>query len=299
MVLMLVASVFFPGLIQKTKAVLSGRKGASVVQFPLDLLKLAQKSPMYSHTTSFVFKLGPLIYLSSVLCALMVIPFNTHLAIFSFEGDFIFFAYILGVGRFFMVLSAIDTGSPFEGMGANREALYSMLAEPAFFILMGSFAMFTGHASFYDIFQAIHNYSDPTTLFLILLSVVILVQLAMIENSRMPVDDPKTHLELTMIHEVMVLDHSGFDLACIMWAASLKFVTYGMIIVNLLVETHMNELWQMVVFVVAQVAFALTVGVLESFRARERMKNNPSYIFTLTVLATMVFFGVILLTKSI
>ncbi len=135
--------------------------------------------------------------------------------IISFDGDFVFFAYVLGVGKFFSIISALDTGSSFEGMGASREALYSMFAEPAFFILMGSFALLTGHTSFHEIFASLH-FGSSISYTLGVLATFVLIMIAMIENSRMPIDDPKTHLELTMIHEVMILDNSGFDLGLIL-----------------------------------------------------------------------------------
>ena len=105
-----------------------------------DIIRLFKKGSVYSKTTSFIFQIAPSIYFASVIMAIMVIPLGEYKGIISFEGDFVFFAYILGVGKFFNIISALDTGSSFEGMGASREALFSMFAEPAFFILMGSFA---------------------------------------------------------------------------------------------------------------------------------------------------------------
>jgi formate hydrogenlyase subunit 4 len=143
--------------------------------------------------------------------ACLVIPFGPYKGVVSFDGDFIFFAYILALGKFFSIIAAMDTGSSFEGMGASREALYSMFAEPSFFILIGSFALLTGNTSFYEIFSTLHLGSSITYM-LGAMAAFVLLMIAMIENSRMPVDDPRTHLELTMVHEVMILDNSGFDL---------------------------------------------------------------------------------------
>jgi len=116
---------------------------------------LFKKGAVYSKTTSFIFQIAPSIYFASVIMAILVIPFGQYKGMISFDGDFVFFAYVLGTGKFFSIISALDTGSSFEGMGASREALFSMFAEPAFFILMGSFSLLTGHTSFQQIFAII------------------------------------------------------------------------------------------------------------------------------------------------
>jgi formate hydrogenlyase subunit 4 len=297
--IMLVMSFLFVGIINRVKSIFSGRKGPGIFQNLYDITRLAKKQTIYSSTTGLIFKLAPTVYLSTVLCAGLFMPFNGHDAVLSFEGDFVFFAYLLALGKFFMIIAALDTGSPFEGMGANREALYSMLVEPAFFILIGSFAMFTGKTSFHDIFYNFLNLSEPASIFLVILASYILIQIMMIENSRMPVDDPKTHLELTMIHEVMILDYTGFDLAMIFYTTSLKFVLYSMLIVNLVLIAHIPIVLEIAIFFMVQIGLAVFAGGLESFVARERMKKNPNFIFTLTVLAIILFFGIILIMNKI
>ena len=154
-ILIILASTFFSGIIIRIKSITSGRKGPGIFQPVKDVIRLIKKGAVYSKTTSFVFQVAPSIYFVSILMAIMVIPFGRYRGIISFEGDFVFFAYVLGVGKFFSIISALDTGSSFEGMGASREALYSMFAEPAFFILMGSFALLTGHTSFQQIFASL------------------------------------------------------------------------------------------------------------------------------------------------
>jgi formate hydrogenlyase subunit 4 len=227
----------------------------------------------------------------------MLIPFGDQQGIFSFTGDFVFFAYILAVGKFFNIISALDTGSSFEGMGASREALYSLLAEPAFFILMGSFALLTGYTSFADIFTSFH-FGTYISYAVGALASFVLVLIAMIENSRMPVDDPKTHLELTMIHEVMILDNSGFDLGLIFYATHLKFAMYGAIIANLFLTPGKEWYYSIPIFIAVQMLFAIVVGTVESFLARFRMNHNPQYIFTLTSIALMIFLTVLLIVEK-
>lgn len=298
-VILIICSLFFLGIVTRTKSLMQGRKGPGVVQSMKDIFRLFSKSTIYSTTTSFIFKIAPIIYFSTVVTALLLVPFFGQKAIISFDGDFVFFAYLLALGKFFMILSALDTGSPFEGMGANREALFSMLVEPAFFILLASFAMYTGKTSFYEIFYDFIDLKDATSVFLVIIAAYVLIQIAMIENSRLPVDDPKTHLELTMIHEVMILDNSGFDLGLILYTSSLKFVMYGMLICNLFITSSMHIFVKIGLVIFIQFSFAVLVGMIESFRARERMKKNSNFIFTLTVMSMMVFFGVLLMMKKI
>ena len=211
LILILITALFFTGIVNRTKSIFSGRKGPGIFQPVKDIARLFRKRTVKSETISFVFGLAPSVYLSSVVMAAFVVPFGQMKGVLSFSGDFVFFAYILALGKFFSIIAALDTGSSFEGMGASREALYSMFAEPAFFVLMGSLALLSGCTSFHEIFAAFHL-GSPISYALAVLAAFVLGMVMMTENSRMPVDDPKTHLELTMIHEVMILDYSGIDL---------------------------------------------------------------------------------------
>lgn len=264
-----------------------------ILQPVKDIIRLFKKGSVYGDTTSIIFRIASPIYFSSVLMACLVVPFGKYKGIVSFDGDFIFFAYILALGKFFSIISAMDTGSSFEGMGASREALFSMLAEPAFFILIGSFALFTGDTSFHKIFSNLHLGSSITYT-LGGLAAFVLLMIAMIENSRLPVDDPKTHLELTMIHEVMVLDNSGFDLGLILSAGYLKFALYGAIIANFFIG-GLSILWALPLFMIVQILFAVIIGLIESFMARFRMNHNPQFILALSSVSFLIFLGVLLI----
>jgi len=293
LVLILLTSLFFMGIVIRTKSIASGRKGPGLFQPMKDVFRLWKKGAVYSNTTSFIFQIAPSIYFASIIMAIMVIPFGEYKGIISFDGDFVFFAYVLALGKFFSIIGALDTGSSFEGMGASREALYSMLAEPAFFILMGSFALYTGHTSFHEIFVSLH-FGSYISYGLGVLATFVLVMIAMIENSRMPVDDPKTHLELTMVHEVMILDNSGFDLGLILYGTNLKFAMYGALIANFFTGSF-SILISILIFFGVQIMFGIMVGILESFSARFRMGNNAQFIFTLTSISILIFFGVLLI----
>ncbi|HUW06992.1 MAG TPA: NADH-quinone oxidoreductase subunit H [Williamwhitmania sp.] len=270
-VLIALASLFFTGVIIRTKSITAGRKGPGIMQPVKDVIRLMKKGAVYSQTTSIVFRLAPVVYFCTVAMAALLIPFGSSRGVISFNGDFIFFAYLLGLGKFFNIIAAMDTGSSFEGMGASREALYSLFAEPAFFIILGSYITYA----------------------LAVLAALVLAMIAMIENSRLPIDDPKTHLELTMVHEVMILDNSGFDLGLILYAGYLKFAIFGAIIANLFTG-GMSLLWALVVFVGTQFSFAVVIGLIESFMARFRMNHNAQFIFALSSVSFLIFLGVLL-----
>jgi formate hydrogenlyase subunit 4 len=319
--LAIVAAIFFPGVILRVKSLASGRKGPGILQPWKNVWVLLHKEQVISTTTSYIFLLSPVIYLATILCALLLLPFPGMGSWLGFEGDFVLFAYLLALGKFLFILGALDTGSSFEGMGGNREALYSMLAEPAFFILFGTLALMTGHTSMQQIFESF-RFAGHSSLIIGFIAVYLLIQIAMVENSRMPVDDPKTHLELTMIHEVMILDHSGFDLALMHIGTTLKFTIYGLLIANFLIPVDGVQfisdagmkitggtngiinlgtngwilLSKIAAFFVIQMLFAALIGLMESFRARKKLARNPQFIVTLSSVALVAFILVLLIT---
>ncbi|NLJ06383.1 MAG: hypothetical protein GX437_01805 [Sphingobacteriales bacterium] len=298
-ILILIAALFFPGIILRTKSIVSGRKGPGIFQPIKDIWVLMQKGSVFSKTTGIIFQIAPAITLATILCSALVIPFASQRAVISFEGDFLFFAYLLAIGKFFAIIAALDTGSSFEGMGANREALLSMLVEPAFFILLATFAMLTGYTSFSDIFSQFYISNNHYLMIYSIIGFYLLIQIAMIENSRLPIDDPKTHLELTMIHEVMILDNSGFDKALIHAGTYLKFAIYGALLTNVLVPAHWNIFLQTALFFVIQLFFAVVIGLMESFRARNKMNKNPKFVLTLSAISLLAFVVVLILTRKL
>jgi formate hydrogenlyase subunit 4 len=237
--------------------------------------------------------------LSTILCAVLVIPFANLDALISFEGDFVFFSYMLALGKFFAIIAALDTGSSFEGMGANREAFFSMLIEPAFFIIMATFAMLTGYTSFSDIFNHFFISGNHYVLIYSIIGFAVFIQIALIENNRLPVDDPKTHLELTMIHEVMILDNSGFDKALIHIGTYIKFAIFGSLMFNAAVPSGWNFYLQVTLFLAVQAFFAVIVGLIESFRARNKMNKNPKFILSVSSLALIAFMVILILTNKL
>ena len=274
------------GVIGRVKAIVAGRQGPPVVQPYLDLLRLARKGAVYSRTTSWVFRAGPVVGLAAVLAAGLVLPLGGPEAAVTFTGDFVLLAYLLGLARFATVLAALDTGSSFEGMGAAREVTYSALAEPALFLGFVSLVRSTGGLDLAHLLGTglARSWSTDGPALLLVASAIFVVALA--ENARVPVDDPSTHLELTMIHEVMVLDHSGPDLAMITYGAALKLWLFGALVVKLALGARLDEPWAaFAAFVGGQFLFAVAVGLVESNMARLRLVRVPQLLIGASVLS--------------
>ncbi len=294
--LILLSSLLVTGLIVKVKSISSGRKGSGIFQPLKNVMVLFRKGIIYSNFSSSISRIAPLIILASMLVAALMVPAVGFKPLATFRGDFILFAYLMALGRFMMIIAAFDTGSSFEGMGASREALYGMLIEPAMFILIAGLSVFTGQFSLNTIFNLPEHKSYSLVFGLIV--AYILGNITVVENSRMPVDDPKTHLELTMIHEVIVLDTSGFNLAVIQLTSMLRFAIFGSLIASVIIPWSMPGPLRIGLYLLVQVLFAAFFGITESFRARFKMKRNQQYILTVS-LVSLLLFVIILFTKNI
>jgi formate hydrogenlyase subunit 4 len=291
--LAVVGAPLLHGVTNRTKALFAGRNGPPLLQPYHDLLKLIGKGAVYSQTTTWVFRAGPVIGLAAVFVALMLLPLGGCRAPLSFTGDVVLFAYLLGLARVFTVLAALDTGSSFEGMGASREVLFSTLAEPSLLLALAALARQTGSFSLSDMHLALGAPWNGSVL-LIYLVAAVLVVVFLAENSRIPVDDPATHLELTMIHEVMVLDHGGPDYAMILYAAALKLWLLGALVVGLLVPRVGSAALDVALALAGMLALAVVLGVIESTMARLRMVRVPELQIgaaTLAVLALVLQCG--------
>jgi formate hydrogenlyase subunit 4 len=285
----------FLGVIAKTKALFAGRVGPPLFQVYYDLLKLFCKGSVFSTTTTWVFRAGPVVGLATAGIAILLIPLAGSRAPVSFTGDLIVLAYLLGLGRFFTAAAALDTGSSFEGMGAARELTFACLAEPAFFLGLLVLARLTGSLQLTDMLGsslASHWLSAGASLALVLLSWFIVL---LVENARIPFDDPNTHLELTMIHEVMVLDHSGPALGMILYGAALKLFLFGALIVRLALPLATGSPWlDGLVFLGGMSVVAVAIGVVESTMARLRLTQVPVLLVAASLLSA---FGIILLVR--
>lgn len=261
------------GIIGKTKAAFGGRKGPPLLQPYHDIAKLLGKGAVYSRTTTWMFRLGPVLALAAVLIAGVLVPL-AHGAALSFTGDALLFAYLLGLSRFATMAAALDAGSSFEGMGASREAAFASLAEPALILALAALSRATGNLSLNRMFG---NAEWGTFGAGMILTVGGLFLVLLAENSRIPVDDPATHLELTMIHEVMVLDHGGPDLAFILYGSSVKLLVWASLLVRLLLPAVPGA-GGWVIWCLGIVAVAVAVGVVESSMARLKLTRVPQLL---------------------
>ena len=278
------------GIINRVKALFAGRTGQPLLQPYHDLFKLMRKGAVYSRTTTWVFRLNPLVGLSAVLVALVFLPFAGSHAVWPSQGDLFILAYVLGLARFFLIVAALDTGSSFEGMGASREALFSALTEPAFLMGLAALGRATGGHSLSEIYSTLsfHPLAGIAPVILLIAAAFLIVLLT--ENARMPVDDPNTHLELTMIHEVMVLDYSGPDLAMILYTSSLKLWIFGSLLLGLILPVHGEQVgFNIGIAYAGMVGMAVGVGVIESTMARLRLLRIPQLLVAASSLTILAF----------
>jgi formate hydrogenlyase subunit 4 len=286
--LALVGAPLLPGLINRVKAWVAGRRGPPLLQAYYDLWKLLHKGAVYSQTTGWVFRAGPVVGLAAVLGTLPFLPLGGVPAVVAFPGDLVLVAYLLGLARFFTVLAALDTGSAFEGMGASREVFFSALAEPALMLGLAALAAYSHSLSLTAIYAALGPQAIAAAGPALVLVAAALAVVFLAENARIPIDDPNTHLELTMIHEVMILDHSGPDLALIEYGAALKLWVLGALLMGLVVPVRSGApLVDLAAGVGGIVVLALTTGVVESVMARLRLVRVPQYLVAASMLSIL------------
>lgn len=293
--LLILLPPLLPGVIAKVKARFAGRVGPPVLQLYYDLFKLLRKELIASRTTTWVFLAGPAVGLATVLLAGLVVPMSGRAAPIAFAGDMILFVYLMALGRFFTTAAAMDTGSAFEGMGSVREVSFASLAEPATllgFLALGRLAQSLSLSGMLDGVLSETWLARGTPLVFVVVGLFIVL---LAENCRIPFDDPNTHLELTMIHEVMVLDHSGPALALVFYGAAVKFCVLSAIIVRIMAPVATGTLFlDWAAFIVAMLALAAVVGIVESVMARLRLIHVPRL---LTAACLLCGFGFVLLMR--
>lgn len=287
LIILLIVPFLMVGLIKNTKSFWAGRKGPSIFQPLWDFIKLLKKDFVISNTTTVVFRIAPIFAISTVLFAAMFIPMAGGSAIISVPVGLIIFAYTLGLGKFISLISAMDTGSSFEGMGASREACFTSIVEPAFFMIMASIMALSGNYTFESLSHILANAGSYGVLIIIITAFVFFIMI-LVEGSRVPVDDPETHLELTMIHEVMILDNSGSDLALITWANAIKMFLYSSLIANLLIPSGLSEWLSVVLYLLVMAVVSIAVGTVESGMARIRMTHVFEFVFIMSSLALVI-----------
>jgi formate hydrogenlyase subunit 4 len=295
LLLVLVIAPALPGIANRVKSALTGRRGAPVLQLYADLWKLWRKGVVYSPTTTILFRLGPVVMVCTAILAASLLPLDGTTSPIRFTGDLIAFAGLLALGRFMLVLSALDTGSSFEGMGASREATFAVFAEPALILCFTLFVVATGDLRLQGMLGQPLTEAWLATAPSLLLGAAGLFIVSLAETSRAPIDDPLTHLELTMIHEVMVLDHSGPDLALILYGSALKMALFGSLVVRVFIAgVAVSPPLALGLLLIGLVLYATAVGAVESVMARLRMNHVPQLLVAASATAG---FGLILLLR--
>jgi len=294
--LALLLAPFFIGIVNQTKAFFAGRRGPGFLRLYFDLAKLVRKSCPRSTTSTWIFDLAPSIALAATILAAVMFPWSLasctkHFAL-STASPVLFF-YLLGTGRFFTVLGALDTGSAFEGMGASREVQFSALVEPAIFVILGFVVLLTDSTSLADMLAGYPSLAWSHHSVSLLLVGIAFFTILLSENCRVPFDDPETHLELTMIHEAMILDNAGPDLAYILYGAALKFELLAAFLVAMLLPSlPFTPALRFAVLLGGIAITAVFVGIVESCMARMRFQKTPQVllgILMLTTLGTLLF----------
>ena len=293
--LLLAAAPALPGVATRTRAWLTGRRGAPVLQLYYELAKLLRKRAVYSGATTALFRLAPLAGAVGVVCAAALLPLDARAAPAAFAGDFVLFGGLLALGRFLFVLAALDTGSSFEGMGASREAMVGAFAESGVFLGFAALALATGALTLSAMLgPPLAAASVPALAPLVMVALCFFI-LLLAEAARVPVDDPATHLELTMIHEVAVLDHSGPDLALVLYGSAVRFAVFAALVGRVLVP----RAWpappaSLAVLAATLVVVAVAVGVVEAVMARLKLGRIPQLLVAASALAA---FACILLLR--
>ena len=287
----LVLAPLLVGIVNRVKALFAGRQGRPLLQLYFDIAKQLQKGAVYSDTSSWVLRAGPTVALAAVMAALLFIPAACVPSVLSFGWDLVLVAYLLGLARFYTMNAALDTGSAFEGMGASREAQFSALAEPAVLLVLAALTRgLQGSKSLTSIVASldVSAWSSHGAVLILAAASVLIVFLA--ENSRVPFDDPNTHLELTMVHEAMVLDHGGPDLAFILYGASLKMWAFAMLAAGILVPVRTGQPWlDGTAAIAAVLVIGALTGVVESVMARLRLVRLPQLLVAASLLAVLAF----------
>jgi len=289
------------GIIKKTKAFTQKRKGAPLLQMYFDIYKLLKKSAVVSDVSSWIFRASPYIVFSSAVVAALLVPVSTMLTPVWFAGDIILLVYILALGRFFMMLSALDTASTFGGMGASREAMISSLIEPSILVSLLTVGLIAKSTSVYQIMNYMKSVDTPLMHPVYILAFIALIMIILAETSRIPVDDPATHLELTMVHEAMILEYSGRHLALMELGASIKQLVFITLLVNIFIPhdqllnltgltgTILSILIYLIKIIIAAIIIAITEVSTVKFRLFS-IPNLAALSFILSFLGFLQYF---------
>lgn len=285
------------GVIKKVKAFTQKRKGAPVLQLYFDLFKLMKKNSVVSETSSWIFKATPYVVITTSLGAGLMVPATTLVTHAGFTGDIILLVYLLALGRFFMMLAGLDTGSTFGGMGSSREAMISSLMEPSIMITLFTTGLIAGTTSIGGIMAAVKGMPAPMAqpVFIMIFLATLIIIIA--ETSRIPVDDPSTHLELTMVHEAMILEYSGRHLAMMELGASIKQLVFITLLVNICLPLDQLVTFagigavavSLLLYIVKVITAAVLIAVIEVNTVKFRFFSVPNLAALSFILAFIGF----------
>jgi formate hydrogenlyase subunit 4 len=276
-VALLVMPILITGTINRVKARWSGRIGPPLFQLAFDIWRLVRKTPVYSDVTTPVFRIGPAVVLVTAVASACIVPLAGTESLVAFPFDFVWFAYVWSLGRVALMLGALDTGSSFEGMGASREATFATLLEPVLFLVAGALCLHGSVRSFEA--ALVPRLDGPSAVVMWVAAVAALMIVIQVEAARMPVDDPTTHLELTMVHEVMILDHSGPELGMLHLGAAIKmFVAISVAAMLLNPLAGRDSIAAVAAHIGICIGIAIVLGMVESLIARLRLRVVPQYI---------------------
>ncbi|MBQ4647100.1 MAG: NADH-quinone oxidoreductase subunit H [Candidatus Gastranaerophilales bacterium] len=287
LILLLITPFLMVGLIRKTKAFWGARKGASIFQPIYDFIKLMKKDSIFSSSTTSLFKIAPMINFACIVFASLFAPMVMGQSIINIQGGLILFAYALGLSKFISLLASMETASSFEGMGSSREACFTTIIEPAFFIVIASIMALCKVYTFDSLNQVIAN-SGSLGILIIIFAIACLFIMLVVEGARVPVDDPATHLELTMIHEVMILDNCSQELAIISYCAAAKMFLISSLIATLILPLSLPFWASLGAFLAIMILISIIIGTIESAIARLRMSHIFEFVFVMSSLALVV-----------
>jgi formate hydrogenlyase subunit 4 len=294
LLILILAAPLLRGVISKLKARIQKRQGASVWRPYADLWKLFHKEELTPNTATVVFRLAPVIGFAVTVAAAAFLPLLHPAALLSLDGDIFLFVYLLAIGRFVMSLGALDGGSAFGGMGSSREALVAALAESPLFLVLTALAILAKTGSLSEIagWTIGQNFFDVSTVHT--LAFVALAIVAVAETGRIPVDNPTTHLELTMIHEAMVLEYSGPSLALIEWSQAIKLHLLAALMIGLfapwgmtLAATPVGLAAALGLYAAKLACVLVGLAIVESSVAKLRMYVVPDFLRVAWALAIL------------
>ncbi len=286
--------ILAPGVnavIHKTKCLIRGQKGPSILQPYRDIYKLLNKRSVISDTASWISRFAPYIIFSVSVVAAAFIPVFSSKTLFHFSSDVIGFTYLMALGTLFLTLYGLDQGSAFGGLGSSREVTIAALAEPAMMIAIFTVCIMNGTSSISEIFTKLSAHPLQALSVSSVFSLLALLMVAIAESARIPVDNPETHLELTMVHEAMILEASGRDLALIELGSLIKQAIFISFIASAIfpISGLLGFIW----YLLKVFSIAILIGFIEISNAKLRFFRVPDFLavaFTLSVISLIVHY---------